>query len=739
MSVHAVWEQPYADQASRMTTWPVDFGALTAPRPNVSEDIAPTSLDLETHALDWEAEIEAPAPPNDPAVWQAAKAAQVEMAKHAPIDTWPDLGDLSAYLPENASFLPAIDDPEAHARLRRLFLRALREGSVPDDELIEVSRAPEGAQDEARAEVYRTVLADMGCQVDERWELADAFDDYTVHVDPVETPEEEDELTDTLAHIGELTTARHDPFYLYQREAQSHRLLSAEEEVGIAQAMEASLELALDALAAWPEGISRLLGAAKAVQSGNLSMRWLSVGPRQDAPLIQDEDAAVDVAVAPVAAAPDSEPPASGTDEDGEGDPSTGSESDSPDAEFFAAAELLSAVAIDPDHNSPAWAEARGLLASMRIASSFLLKLTEEAMWNKSDAAIDFRRAMAVHRRERDRMAIGNLKLVLFQAKKYMHSGEPLGDLVQEGNIGLLRAVDKFDWRRGFRFSTFATWWVRQGLSRHVADKSRTIRLPVHVFEEVHKVIRESEAFEELMSRAPEPGEIAARLGLAERRAATLMRIGMEPLPFDEIDFDFDKHIEPSAADEFVARDPMEIVSQRQLEGTINEALKCLALKDERIIRQRFGLGGLAEHTLDEIGTRMGVTRERVRQIESKALAKLRHPSLAGLLDPSKARARARAEDSESEAETSASDAPPPINPMEDTVLGGPLRMVPIAVNKALRLAESMKACVEDDRLGSTGKIWVRVDDDEYTHISILIPKLVELGFAREAGKGYWR
>jgi RNA polymerase primary sigma factor len=344
---------------------------------------------------------------------------------------------------------------------------------------------------------------------------------------------------------------------------------------------------------------------------------------------------------------------------------------------------------------------------------------------------------MAVHRRERDRMAIGNLKLVLFQAKKYMHFGEPLGDLVQEGNIGLLRAVDKFDWRRGFRFSTFATWWVRQGLSRHVADKCRTIRLPVHVFEEVHKVIRESEAFEELMGRAPEPGEIAARLGLSERKAATLIRIGMEPLPLDEIDID--EHMEPSVSHESIAPDPMEVVAGRQLEGSLNEVLKCLPPRDERIIRQRFGLDGLAEHTLDEIGVSMGVTRERIRQIESKALEKLRHPTRAGILNPQKGRTRAEGTKPAAEAIEAEGDQPMRSNPVEDMLVSGPLRMVPIAVNMALQLAVSMKAHVEDDRLGRTGKIWVRANDDEHTHTSILIPRLIGLGFAREAGKGYWR
>lgn len=725
MIAQAAWEPPLAEEAARLIA---DRAELGPPSLIPSEEAAAPAFD------DWEAEVAAPVVPNDPAVWEAARAAKAEMTRHTPIDTWPDWGDLSAYLPDNASFLPAIDDPEAHARLRRLFLRALREGSAPDEEVVEVSRDPEGAEDQAKAAVYRMVLEDMGCQTDERLERAEPFEDSTVHVDPDETPEEEDELTEVLAHIGTLTSTQYDPFLLYQREAQRHRLLSAEEEVEISQAMEASLEAALDALAAWPEGIARLLGAAKAVQSGAVPLLWLCTGPRQDPPTLQDSDETTD---ALSGTATEAEPAASAAEDEAGDGPTTGSRSEAPDADFFAVAELLSAVATDSDREGPAWSEARGLLASMRVASGFLLELADEAMLDKSGAASDFKRAMAIHRRDRDRMAIGNLKLVMFHAKKYMRHGQPLGDLTQEGNIGLLRAVDKFDWRRGYRFSTFATWWVRQGIGRFVADKCKTVRLPVHVFEEVQRLVRESEAFEERTGRAPEPREIAATLGLDQRKAAALARMALEPLPLEE--GDIDARMEPSMSHELIDPDPMETVAERELEGAIDNALKILAPKDERVIRQRFGLGGIAEHTLDEIGVAMGVTRERVRQIESKALDKLRHPSRAGLLDPSRVRPRAVDAETSADAASRESDNTAQSHPIEDLLGAGPLRMVPIAVNKALKLAESMRAGVEDDRLGSTGRIWVRADDEKDNHAQVLIPRLVGLGFAREAGKGYWR
>ncbi len=717
---------PWAEEAARQLA---DRSELGPHAPVPSDDAMAPEHMAEGHDVwhpsdsdGWEPEMTVSVVPDDPSVRETASAAKAEMAKHTPVDTWPDWGDLSAYLPDNASFLPAIDDPETHARLRSVFLRALREGSVPDEEVVEVACDPEGEHDAVKAGVYRMVLEDMGCQTDERLEWREAFEDYTVHVDPDETPEEEDALTDALAHIGALTSTQFDPFYLYQREAQRHRLLKAEEEVEIGQAMEASLESALDALAAWPDGIARLLDAAKEAQAGNLPMRWVCAGPRQEAPLIHDEE----IDTAPAAAAPETDAPPSAADDEAEGDPGSGSRSGASDAEFFVAAQRLSAVAIDSDRMSPHWSEARSLLASMRIASSFLLDLADEAQRNSSDAACAFKRDMAIHRSHRDRMAASNLKLALFQAKKYLRADLPLSDLVQEGNIGLLRAVDKFDWRRGFRFSTFALWWVRQGITRFIADNSRTIRLPVHVFDEVQRLSRESRLFEERMGRAPELSEIAAKLGIAERKAAALTRMALAPLPFD--DTDIDASVEPSLSHELVDHDPMETVAARELDGAIDATLKNLEPKAERIIRLRFGLGGLAEHTLDEIGVSMGVTRERVRQIESKALEKLRHPTRAGPLDPSRVRPRSEG-----------SQDPAPSHPTADGLAVGPLRMVPVAVNKALKLAMSLRAPVEDDRLGSSGRIWVLADDNENSHAQILIPKLLGLGFAREAGKGYWR
>lgn len=495
---------PLTKDAARLSAGEAEPGARS---PIPFDD----AFEFATMADGWEAEVAALVIPDDPGIREAARATNAAMANHVPIDTWSDWGYLSAYLPDNASFLPAIDDQEAHARLRSLFLRAVREGSAPDEEVIEVSRDSEGEQDVTKASVYRMVLEDMGCETDERLERREAFDDYTVYVDPDETPEEEDALTDALAHVGALTSTQFDPFYLYQREAQRHRLLRAEEEVEIGQAMEASLESALDSLAAWPDGIAHLLDAAKAAQAGELPMRWMCAGPRQEAPLIQDEGIDAD----PAAAAPETEDPTSAGKDDAEGDQGSSSKPGASDAEFFVATRRLSAVAIDSDRNSPHWSEVRSLLASMRVSSSFLLELADETPRNSCDAADAFRRDMAIHRRYRDRMAASNLKLVLFQAKKYVRSDLPLGDLVQEGNIGLLRSVDKFDWRRGNRFSTVALWWVRQGITRFIADNSRTIRLPVHVFDEVQRLDRESQLFEKRMGRAPELSEIAAKIGMA--------------------------------------------------------------------------------------------------------------------------------------------------------------------------------------------------------------------------------
>ncbi|RBJ75467.1 RNA polymerase sigma factor RpoD, partial [Pseudomonas sp. MWU12-2534b] len=206
-------------------------------------------------------------------------------------------------------------------------------------------------------------------------------------------------------------------------------------------------------------------------------------------------------------------------------------------------------------------------------------------------------------------------------AKKYRYSGEPLDDLAQEGNIGLLKAVERFDWRRGFKFSTYATWWIRQQIGRHLADKCRTVRVPVHVYEKAQRLSRETQALESETGRAPELHEIAARLNMAVHKVAELQRLAPEPLPIHELPID--ELIAVEVQSDFVSPDPMDIVSKSELLETIDKLLSTLKPREEQTLRLRFGIGVEEALTLEEIGCQYGVTRERVRQIEVAALRNL--------------------------------------------------------------------------------------------------------------------
>jgi len=546
----------------------------------------------------WQEEIETEAPPDDLSCADEAAALQDFLSRHSPVDTDESWDDVEIDLPEleHIGRRRSRLGTETRTAVRVLVVEALRDGRVDGDRIRSALADDEELDDTKRTDVeenLRIVLGDAGVAIGD--------EPFTTDTAAEITDEDEDRFgdaaTEAIDFLGTLQSSDADPLVPYVRSLPGDRL-TRDDETALALEIEEGMREVLDTIAGSPMAASRLLSDARSVMEGNTTARTLF-----DSANAQEDD---------------DEAPSDDTTDDQENEQQETCAEPIPDTlstRLRAIVELCQRREVD-----------RAALAARLFDAGLSAEYREELQCvAEQDSACEhaakrIRAGLAKAKRAKRRFVETNLKLVIWVAKK--HVGLPLADRIQAGNIGLMRAVDGFDYRRGTKFSTYAVWWIRQHITRAVADTSRIIRLPVHVTESLRKVEKARLSAEFQDDHEPDADRIATLADLSPNRARKMLAVPEDPLPMDD----------PGIVEEVCAiadegtPSPEEMAMVAEMQMLLREQVGSLDPRQADVLRRRFGID-FDEHTLEEVGKEFGVTRERIRQIEAKALRKLRHPA----------------------------------------------------------------------------------------------------------------
>lgn len=583
--------------------------------PPVADQNQPTVAILDADS--WQPDNRPLLPPKSGGdVVAAVLTLQRDLSEHIPIDHDEDWLDVAIDLPtvEGRSQREGLDEDE-RAALRELILKALSEGQVAASRIAAIDFDDDENRNEDLQHSVLLTLGDLGVVIGEagaeprRTEMPSANEgsDDTV-------------AEDALEFLAAIWSRESEPLYLYRREISSSDLLTRDEEIALAKEMELGFEEAVTGLSGWPGGLRHVHRALTQVRSGELRLEDVVDSEPADTPLDEGQSDDSEDRRTTLRATDSAEDAASTEDR-----PAV---PEGFDDLFNTLDSLLSRRQRSAKANTEQRDAIRALLGRLSLSRSFLESLRDATDAQDRDnpayvaMATGLDRTLAAWRR----MTELNLRLVVSIARRYSRHGVALGDLIQEGNIGLMKAVVKFDHRRGFKLSTYATWWIRQAVTRAIADKARTIRVPVHMIERIGRVTRAREVLEQRLGRVPEESEIAVFLEITVDQVRKAVVAEPQPYP---LDWPLPTHRGATIAECITdAGDgPDKRLESTSLLSMLDSVLGTLKPREADVVKLRFGLDERGDHTLEEVGQIYGLTRERIRQIEAKALVKLAHPT----------------------------------------------------------------------------------------------------------------